>query len=114
MSERRGRYTVQTETGVDALLTQLRVIGAPAPEREYRFHPVRKWRFDLAWPALMIAVEVEGSVYAGGRHTRGKGYEGDLRKYNAAAALGWVVYRFSTGQVLSGEAIRFLEQVLEG
>lgn len=112
MSERRGVYRAG-EPGVDALIMQLRVIGMPAPEREYRFHGKRRWRFDLAWPDRMIAVEVEGSVYAQGRHTRGKGYEADCEKYNWAARLGWRVYRFSTGQVLSGEAIRFLEQVLE-
>jgi len=34
--------------------------GLPAPVFEYRFHPSRKWRFDIAWPERRVAVEVEG------------------------------------------------------
>lgn len=67
--------------------------GLPRPVTEYRFHPVRKWRFDYAVPALMIALEVEGGVWTGGRHTRGAGYLGDVEKYNEAALLGWLVLR---------------------
>jgi hypothetical protein len=97
--------------GVTALLTHIRQVGLPEPQMEIAFHPTRKWRFDLAYPERMIAVEVEGSVYARGRHTRGQGYEGDCEKYNEAQLLGWKVYRFSTGQVTSGWAIGFLERV---
>ena len=67
--------------------------GLPEPVKEYRFHAVRKWRFDYAFPALMIALEVEGGVWTGGRHTRGAGYLGDVDKYNEAALLGWLVLR---------------------
>jgi len=69
-------------------------IDAPTFEREYVFHPTRKWRFDFAFPFQKIAVEVEGnawSVKGGGRHMQ----DGDLEKYNAAAKLGWRVFRFS-------------------
>ena len=31
-------------------------------EKEFKFHPKRKWRFDYAFPFLMIAVEVDGGV----------------------------------------------------
>jgi hypothetical protein len=34
-----------------------------------------------------------------------------LPKYNEAQRLGWKVYRFSTGQVLKGKAVKFLEKV---
>jgi very-short-patch-repair endonuclease len=98
--------------GVQALLTHIRQVGLPEPQTEIVFHPTRKWRFDLAYPEQMIAIEVEGAVYARGRHTRGEGYEGDCEKYNEAQRLGWKVYRFSTGQVLKGKAVKFLEQVI--
>ena len=68
-------------------------------EPELRFHPTRRWRFDLAIPDLKIAIEVEGGVWTQGRHTRGSGYIGDLEKYNEAAILGWLVLRFTTDQV---------------
>ena len=43
--------------------------------------------------------------FSNGRHTRGKGYLGDMEKYNSAQELGYQVYRYSTEQVKSGKAI---------
>jgi very-short-patch-repair endonuclease len=59
----------------------------PAFQREWRFHPTRKWRFDFAWPEYKIALECQGL----GRHQRFKGYQGDCEKQSAAATLGWKV-----------------------
>lgn len=64
---------------------------------EYRFHPVRRWSFDYAWPALHVALELEGGVYSGGRHVRAQGFLRDLEKYNAAVMLGWRLLRLGTG-----------------
>lgn len=69
------------------------------PEREYRFHPTRKWRFDFAYVAEKIAIECEGGTWQGGRHTRGEGFERDCEKYNTAAVLGWRVLRFTAGML---------------
>ncbi len=60
------------------------------PEREYKFHDTRRWRFDFAWPEIKLAVEVEGQ----GRHQTFVGFRRDCDKYNAALALGWRVLRF--------------------
>lgn len=78
-----------------------KLLGLPDPERELKFHPTRKWRFDFAWPAVKIAVEIEGGNFSRGksRHTTGKGYEQDCEKYNAAAALGWIVFRLTGDMV---------------
>ena len=62
----------------------------PMPTSEYRFHPFRKWRFDAAWPAIKLAVEIEGR----GRHQTFAGYKADCEKYNEAVRLGWRVLRF--------------------
>ena len=69
--------------------------------REHKFHMERKWQFDFVLLPLTrkIAIEVEGGVFNQGRHTRGKGFENDLMKYNAAVMDGWRVLRYSTGQV---------------
>ena len=101
---------------------QIALCSLPEPEREYRFAAVhvglgpgvrgrlteaglRDWRFDFAWPAHMLAVEVEGGTWVQGRHSRGAGYRSDCEKYNAATAMGWRVYRFTSGMFCDGEAI---------
>ena len=88
--------------------------GLPAPIAEYRFHPTRKWRFDLAWPAYKIALEQDGGIWTRGRHIRGAGYIKDMEKLNAAALLGWRVFRFTPQQVRRGEAKAMIEKALLG
>lgn len=75
-------------------------------EQEFYFHPERKWRADFHLVGKKILVEVEGGIWSGGRHIRGKGYLGDMEKYNAATMMGFQVIRFSTDQVKSGHAIQ--------
>ncbi|OTG70059.1 hypothetical protein B9T38_13645 [Acinetobacter sp. ANC 4218] len=81
-------------------------------EQEYQFHPKRKWRADFHLVGKMILVEVEGGIWSGGRHTRGKGYIGDMEKYNAATMMGYQVIRFSTEQVKSGLAVQQIEKMV--
>lgn len=71
------------------------------PVREYQFHPERRWRFDFAFPAEKLAVEVEGI----GRHQTIGGFKKDAEKYNAAALKGWRVLRYTTDMVMRGDAI---------
>ena len=91
---------------------QLRTSGLPEPEREYRFHPTRRWRFDFAWPDVMLAVEVEGGTWSQGRHTRGSGYAADCEKYNEAALLGWRVLRFTADMVNNWSALETVREAL--
>lgn len=81
-------------------------------EQEFEFHPKRKWRADFHLVGKKILVEVEGAIWSGGRHTRGKGYIGDMEKYNAATMMGFQVIRFSTDQVKSGHAIQQIEKLV--
>jgi len=87
------------------LLLHLRAAGLPEPQTEYRFAPPRRWRFDFAWPAAMLAVEVEGGSWIYGRHVRGRGFEADCEKYNAAVLLGWRILRFTPAMIESGLAL---------
>lgn len=81
--------------------------------RQHVFHPTRRWRFDFAWPRYMLALEVDGGVYSGGRHVRGRGFEGDIEKLNEALLLGWRVLRASGGQVRSGQALAWVQKAME-
>lgn len=68
--------------------------GLPLPTAEYRFHPVRRFRADFAWPELRLLVECEGGTWNGGRHVSGSGFADDCEKYNAAVELGYFVLRY--------------------
>src|SRR5512142_439724 len=96
----------------ETLLIQLQLAGLPEPQREFLFHRKRKWRFDLAWPELLIAVEVEGGIWVGGRHVRGEGYEADCEKYNEAQLAGWMVLRFTPGMIKKGKAGGVIETAI--
>ncbi len=94
------------------LLFQITALSLPEPVAEYRFHPVRKWRFDLAWPDRMLAVEVEGGKWVQGRHQRPQGFEDDCVKYNEAALLGWRVLRVTGDMIQDGRAVKYVEMGL--
>ena len=85
-------------------------------EREMFFALPRKWRFDFAigafeWSSRPYAIEIEGGAWTQGRHTRGKGFIEDIRKYNEAARLGWVVIRFTPSMIETGESKTFLAEL---
>ncbi len=85
-------------TFADLFCKLVQAAGGPPPEIEYRFHPPRRWRFDLAWPSHRVAVEYEGGTWTRGRHTRPAGYSADCEKYNAAVMAGWHVLRYTAEQ----------------
>ena len=121
MTEKRSKYKTrrkpkqQAPPDYEAMLAfQIKVAGLPEPTREFVFHPVRKWRFDFAWPERRVAAEVEGGIFSYGRHVSPAGFIEDCRKYGEALLLGWRVLRFPAPWVDSGEALRYLEVALRG
>lgn len=64
--------------------------GIPQPAFEVRFREGRQWRLDVAWPEAKVALEINGGIWTGGRHTRGTVLK-DYEKLNAAQRDGWVV-----------------------
>jgi very-short-patch-repair endonuclease len=79
---------------------------------EFRFHPIRKWRLDAAFPQRKIGVEIDGGVFIQGRHTTGVGFRNDCAKINAAQILGWRVFRFLPQQLETGEVYDTLGRAL--
>ena len=104
------------------LILELQALGVPRPVREHRFHEPRPgerrrlWRFDLAWPEVMVACEVEGGTWSQtskSRHTTGKGYMDDCLKYSTAALQGWIVVRADAKMVERGTAAALVQRALE-
>lgn len=86
--------------------------GLPRPEPEHRFAPPRKWRLDLAWPLRRVALEVEGGVWSGGRHTRGAGFLADMEKYNRLATMGWRLLRCTPDELYEPATIELVRAAL--
>ena len=97
----------------DKILFLVQAYKLPVPEREFRFHPTRKWRFDLAYPYQKIAVELEGGVWISGRHNRAPGFIADCEKYSVAAIMGWIVIRLTSEMINNGTAIELINKALE-
>ena len=107
-----------------------RTMGLPEPVTEYRFGAIasggpgkglrsrlkgtglQDWRMDYAWPDQMVALEVEGGVYTGGRHTRGSGFVGDMAKYNAAGAMGWIVLRCQPKDLIKAATVEMVKRAM--
>lgn len=87
-------------------------LGGPPPVEELKFCPTRRWRFDFAWPAVWVAVEIEGLCRGGqGRHQTPKGFHSDAEKYFAAAMAGWTVLRIPPKMISTTWAERILRLV---
>ena len=108
---RRGRDAVSRLE--DQLARQLEDARLPTPVRELAWTDDRCWRFDFAWPAPMVALEVEGGQWVRGRHNRPQGFEADCEKYNAAALAGWTVLRVTGAMVRDGRALALAGRALE-
>lgn len=81
---------------IKAMCQALTDAGIPY-ETEYYFAKPRMFRFDIAVPGLMLAIEYEGLVATGkkGGHQTKKGYTSNCTKYNLAAQKGWTVLRYT-------------------
>jgi hypothetical protein len=94
------------------LAAAFRQAGLPELLPEFVFHPSRKWAFDYASLAHMIAIEIEGGIWrpGGGAHSHPTAIVRDLQKYNAATLIGWRVLRYQPQDI--GEAISDFRMLL--
>ena len=90
-----------------------RCLDGPPLEREYRFHPDRKWRADFAHLSSRTLIEVEGGAWVAGRHNRGSGFVKDAEKYLEAVLTGWRVVRLTERQ-LEADSLERLIALLSG
>lgn len=96
----------------DPFMRALGRAGIPLPVVELKFSATRRWRFDFAWPSQMVALEVEGGIWTGGRHTRGAGFLKDMEKYNAAALAGWRVFRCTPQQLATAQNVQMVKEAI--
>jgi very-short-patch-repair endonuclease len=96
----------------DTLSWQIKLVGLPPPEREFRFDAKRRWRLDFAWPEQRMAVEVDGGMWVRGAHTRGRRIAQDHEKRNHLTLAGWRVLVFTGDQVKSGKAVNGIQSLL--
>ena len=94
--------------------------NGPELQREYRFDSVRKWRLDYFFEGMAyqgndrvrVGIELEGGLYAGGRHQRLTGYRHDIEKYNAATMRhGIVIIRLGSGMIDSGSVGEIVDYI---
>ena len=85
----------------------------PAPVSEHPFCPGRKWKFDYAWPDLLVAVEVQGGIWTRGRHTRGAALMDEWEKLNMAAVLGWRILYCQPQDAATTKFARLIKAALE-
>lgn len=93
-------------------------------EKQFKFHPARKWKADFALMEsqmpfdrellnLKILVECEGGVWKKGLgHSSGTGIARDIEKHNEAQICGYRVLRFESNAIKNGEAIRTIQRAL--
>ena len=90
--------------------------GLPAPLAEYKFCPTRKWKHDFYWPFIDaaggVALENQGGIFSGGRHTRGAALLKEHEKLNASVVAGNRIL-FTTPQTIkSREMLATLRALL--
>ena len=69
----------------------------PHAEREYQGAvPGRRYRIDIALEAEKIAIEIDGWQYHGKFKSA---HESDRERQNHLAVAGWLVLRFTAGQI---------------
>lgn len=87
--------------------------GLPEPVAECPFHPVRKWRFDFAWPEFHVSLECEGAIWTNGGHSRGSGKRNDHEKFTNAAILGWRILYCQPSDLITAQTIQSIRSAIE-
>lgn len=79
----------------------------PAHQRNYFFLPDRDLELDYAWPAVKVAVEVQGMA-----HRIKAKFKRDIEKRALALLAGWRILEVGGEEVRSGKALEWLRQLL--
>lgn len=98
----------------ESLAEQLNEAGLTEYKRDYRFDaPFSRRHLDFVFPAEMVAIEVQGGTWAGGRHTRGAGYEKDRKKAMDAQLKGYLMLEVTSTMIKDGAALEYINLALQ-
>lgn len=111
-------FTVVNQLNYQKMLPDPNINARKLIVREYRFHPVRGWRFDFALPVYKLGIEIDGGIwqqgkskkYGGTGHSHPSNIMRDIEKANAATLLGWRMLRFTDKEIRLGESIQMTVQ----
>lgn len=81
--------------------------------KEYRFHPIRRWRADYAILKHKILIEVEGGVWVYGRHNQASGFIKDMEKYNTATSMGWSILRVTPKELMTDNTLELIKETIK-
>lgn len=98
----------------DNLAWQMKVAGLPEPVREFMALKGRRYRWDFAFEAARLLVEVQGGTWNGGKHGRGSGIAKDAEKLAEATLAGWRVLVCTPDQIRNGKALAWIQRALGG
>jgi hypothetical protein len=80
----------------------------PKPEKNWFFLLGRNFELDRAWPALKVAVEIQGMAH----RIKGK-FKRDIEKRALAMLAGWTVLEVDGAAIRDGRAIEWLKQLFK-
>ena len=100
------------------LLEQIHQANLPEPEQQVKLIPKRRYRFDFAYPRLMVAIEVDGGTWMQTNRGRSAGHAHpsrithDNEKRNLARLEGWRVFQFDTTAINDGSALKMIRELV--
>ena len=105
----------------DTFMALCEVNEWPTPEREVAFHEKgyiyqkrRMWRFDFAWPDLMLAVEIDGGLWSPrSGHRSPAGLSSDRVKDAVAQLMGWTILHFTEVHWRDGDVEPLMEAAFD-
>ncbi len=116
--------TLQNSNNLANILTQIQAYKLPTPVCDYVFDAEKNYIFDLAWPDRCIAMDCDAALrgyWISEKNNRktliiredsySESFEKSCAKINKATSEGWDVYRFSSGQIIDGDAIKLLRSL---
>ena len=98
------------------LYGQIIAAGLPAPERRVvGIIPGRKYEFDLWYKDELVAVEIQGGIYARGKmgHHSATGINRDCEKIVLAQLCGVLIIPVTSDHIKAGKALDWIERAMK-